>query len=72
MDEIVAPEVLRRIWLQGIVNREWDACLSHGDFMFKRELGGGDVEAVKVEGGGVWEVCGEILEPDSAYVLVCV
>lgn len=72
MNEIIAPEVLRRIWLQGIVNGEWDVCLSHGDFMLKRELGGGDVEAVKVKGGGIREVCGKILEPDSAYVSVCV
>jgi hypothetical protein len=45
--EIVAPDMLGRVWLQGIVNGEWDSYLFWTyDFMCGGKLGGGDVEAV--------------------------
>lgn len=72
MYKIIAPEVLGRIWLQGIVDGEWDACLSHYDFMCGGELGGGNVEAVEVEGGGIRGFCSEVLEPNSAAGVSCV
>jgi hypothetical protein len=36
------------------------------------KLGGGDVEAVKIERGWIWVFCGEVLEPNPTVDVSCV